>query len=224
VTPEQAQPGESNSDQNSMPLDCLTRVPGAAWLVATHRPQQGRQNQLIHPNQNEGSPLAEVHDVTSPTCRSSCCMSAFHSSSTAPPRAMTTRRPPERGVRPPPLNHSRTRRLTRFRTTALPTFRLTVRPRRARTPSSSANHSSTNSLLLERVPRRATSRYSRDVSTLSARRKRRVAASTLSYLEGVVAARRFRPFARRRLSIARPARVDIRSRKPWVRRRRIRLG
>jgi hypothetical protein len=67
VTPEQAQPSESNSGQKSMPLDCFTRVTGAAWLVATHRAEQGRQNPLIDPNQNEGSSLAEIHDVTSRT-------------------------------------------------------------------------------------------------------------------------------------------------------------
>ena len=44
------------------------------------------------------------------------------------------------------------------------------------------------------------------------------------YLEGVETARRLRPFARRRLSTARPAFVFIRARKPWTRLRRIRLG
>ena len=44
------------------------------------------------------------------------------------------------------------------------------------------------------------------------------------YLEATVAARRLRPFARRRFRIARPDLVFIRSRKPCLRRRLIRLG
>jgi len=44
------------------------------------------------------------------------------------------------------------------------------------------------------------------------------------YFEGVETARRLRPFARRRLSTARPAFVFMRDRKPWTRLRRIRLG
>ena len=45
-----------------------------------------------------------------------------------------------------------------------------------------------------------------------------------SYLEETVEARRLRPFARRRFRIARPDLVFIRSRKPCLRRRLIRLG
>jgi len=44
------------------------------------------------------------------------------------------------------------------------------------------------------------------------------------YLDATVAARRFRPLARRRFNTARPAFVFIRSRKPCLRRRLIRLG
>lgn len=44
------------------------------------------------------------------------------------------------------------------------------------------------------------------------------------YLDATVAASRFRPFARRRFKIARPAFVFIRSRKPCLRSRLIRLG
>ena len=44
------------------------------------------------------------------------------------------------------------------------------------------------------------------------------------YLDEIWAASRRRPFARRRLSTARPALVFIRSRKPCLRRRLIRLG
>jgi hypothetical protein len=42
--------------------------------------------------------------------------------------------------------------------------------------------------------------------------------------EGTETANRFRPFARRRLMIARPFAVRIRTRKPWPRFRRMRLG
>jgi hypothetical protein len=45
-----------------------------------------------------------------------------------------------------------------------------------------------------------------------------------AHLLAVVTARRRRPLARRRFSTLRPACVFIRARKPWVRRRRIRLG
>jgi hypothetical protein len=41
---------------------------------------------------------------------------------------------------------------------------------------------------------------------------------------GRYADRRLRPFARRRFRIARPARVDMRARKPWRRFRRRTLG
>ncbi len=44
------------------------------------------------------------------------------------------------------------------------------------------------------------------------------------YFDATVAANRLRPFARRRFRIARPAFVFIRSRKPCLRRRLIRLG
>ena len=44
------------------------------------------------------------------------------------------------------------------------------------------------------------------------------------YLDATVAASRFRPFARRRFKIARPAFVFMRSLKPCLRRRLIRLG
>lgn len=44
------------------------------------------------------------------------------------------------------------------------------------------------------------------------------------YLEATVTARRFRPFARRLFKIVRPERVFIRSRKPCLRSRLIRLG
>ena len=44
------------------------------------------------------------------------------------------------------------------------------------------------------------------------------------YLDATVAASRFRPFARRRFKMARPAFVFIRSRKPCLRSRLIRLG
>ncbi len=42
--------------------------------------------------------------------------------------------------------------------------------------------------------------------------------------QGYQAERRLRPFARRAFKIARPARVDIRARNPWVRLRFILLG
>jgi hypothetical protein len=42
--------------------------------------------------------------------------------------------------------------------------------------------------------------------------------------QGYQADRRLRPFARRAFKIARPARVDIRARNPWVRLRFILLG
>jgi len=55
-------------------------------------------------------------------------------------------------------------------------------------------------------------------------RPRKAAGGNHDYFEPTDTARRLRPFARRRLSTARPARVFIRSRKPCVRFLRIRLG
>lgn len=51
-----------------------------------------------------------------------------------------------------------------------------------------------------------------------------LAPNTSAHLEGVVAASRARPLARRREITDRPACVFMRARNPWVRRRRIRLG
>lgn len=55
-------------------------------------------------------------------------------------------------------------------------------------------------------------------------RRGKTVAAGLAYLEETPTASRFRPLARRRLITARPLLVFIRARKPWVRRRRMRLG
>ncbi len=132
-------------------------------------------------------------------------------------------------------NQARTRRLKRFRTTAPPTFRLTVTPSRDPEHAEDRNHLdlfifitdevviTTSSRWAWRRPRRKTRRKSRELRSLSDRRKRPVL-SRMIYLDATVAASRFRPFARRRFRIARPAFVFIRSLKPCLRRRLIRLG
>src|SRR6185312_5220421 len=68
------------------------------------------------------------------------------------------------------------------------------------------------------VPRR--DRPAVPIDRVEVARAREAVAALHARVQRAEAERRLRPLARRRLSIARPARVDIRARKPW---RRLRL-
>jgi hypothetical protein len=110
----------------------------------------------------------------------------------------------------------RRRRLTRFRVTALPTALETTKPARDGGPGLSRACTTSVSRPI-RTPRRTqTRKSSEDVN-------RDVAGST-GRLGSCQPARRSRPFWRRAARIARPARVRMRRRKPWVRLRRRLLG
>jgi hypothetical protein len=121
---------------------------------------------------------------------------------------------------------SRSRRLTRLRTTAGPTARLTTKPTFAGSPERTL--SLLDIMLADskgpaaRRPVRITSRNS------SGRRIRESCGSTMISRAGRERRRqalsRSRPLRRRDARIARPARVRMRSRKPWTFARRRLLG
>jgi hypothetical protein len=150
-------------------------------------------------------------------------------------RAITTRSCSHANSRLFSRNQARIRRFKRLRTTAPPTFLLAVIPSRLPTARESSNildlrcflssgaEKMTRSRFARRRPLRSTRRKSLESRRRSDRRKRPVSIPTF-YLDATVAASRFRPFARRRFKMARPAFVFILSRKPCLRRRLIRLG
>ena len=163
-------------------------------------------------------------------------ISIWSSDSAAPDRrAITTRSRSVANSDRRDLNQARIRRLKRLRTTAFPTFRLAVIPSRDPGCPEVLNildlldFTTTGAVIKTisrcacRRPRRNTRRKSRESRSRSDRRKRPVS-SLMIYLDATVAASRLRPFARRRFRIARPAFVFIRSLKPCLRRRLIRLG
>ena len=112
----------------------------------------------------------------------------------------------------------RSRRCTRCRTTAPPTARLTTKPTRASSRPPGRAKCTT------RVPR-ATRCPRRTAVTKSSRRVSRAAAgSTGAVRSEPQADSSVRPRRRRAAMIARPARVRMRSRNPWVRARRRLFG
>jgi hypothetical protein len=125
---------------------------------------------------------------------------------------------------------SRSRRFTRLRTTALPTARLTIKPTFAdspgRTVPSSAATEGTNRCPVSAG--RPALRPSRTARRKSAGRFMRACRGSIRgprhQVRGVQALSRARPLWRRAARTARPARVRIRSRKPWVFARRRLFG
>ena len=110
----------------------------------------------------------------------------------------------------------RSRRLTRFRVTALPTALETTKPARDGGPGFATACTTSVSRPTRTPPRTQARNSSEDVN-------RDVAGST-GRLGSGQPARRSRPLRRRAARIARPARVRMRRRKPWVRLRRRLLG
>jgi hypothetical protein len=119
----------------------------------------------------------------------------------------------------------RKRRLTRLRVTAFPTAPLTTKPTRgpsprcpsSRRPSSRRTAWTTSVGRLTRSPRLVVRRKSFERRILNDR-------GNIRSIDHTQADRRARPLRRRAEIIARPARVRIRKRKPWVRLRRRLLG
>ena len=149
------------------------------------------------------------------SARSSWVAIAAELASAAGGSARTTRRLPVGR----PARRSRTRwrslRSTRLRVTAGPTARDTTKPARAGPGSPLEFRWTTRIGEPARLP-------DRTVSANSSRRRRRAWAGSTG--GAGQADRRLRPLARRAERIARPARVRIRRRKPWVLARRRLFG
>ena len=114
----------------------------------------------------------------------------------------------------------RKRHLTRLRVTAFPTAPLTTKPTRvpsSRCPSSQCTAWTTSVGRLTRIPRLVVCRKSMELRILNDR-------GNMRSIDQAHADRRARPLRRRAEMMARPARVRIRRRKPWVRLRRRLLG
>ena len=202
---------------------CVARTAG---LESTRRSQHRSQGDLIEPDHTHHDGANRFHPCPRAACRSlsSSLRRIGADRFPAPRRAITTTSDPPEIRLPFHRNHSLTRRLIRFRATAPPTFRLTVSPNRLGSSALSRSLTSTTKELDAALrPVCDTRRKSRADRIRSSRPKRPLAPFT-RYFEGLATTRRFRPFARRRFRISRPARVLIRARKPCRRLRRIRLG
>ena len=128
---------------------------------------------------------------------------------------------------------SRTRRLMRFRTTALPTLLLTVMPIRPQDVSGALGATTAKNF----PPWTARPVFCTARKSFRRRRRlffgKRFPAAARSrpalpirpfYFLAIVTETRLRPLARRRLNTARPDRVRIRVRNPWVRLRLLLWG
>lgn len=149
---------------------------------------------------------------------SSSRASSTWSASAAPGCARTTTRLPGGSWDRRSRSRCRNRRFTRLRTTALPTALLTTKP--ARTGGTSPPDAC-GSVRLRRCTTRSgrpALRPRRTAAAKSSRRLSRFSVGSTSWTCGQAAQadRRARPLLRRFAMIARPARVRMRSRKPWV--------
>jgi len=201
------------------------------WLETPRRSEPGRDRTLIEPKHPDRHTFAQARAATwaQTHSRSKASRSrpiSLLESFAADSRAITTTSRISDSRRGDCRNHSRIPLFTRFRDTAFPTRRLTVTPRRLCPSDRLSAGVATNRTKFwdaKRFPARPTRWKSRDRRIRSAREKRPALPAT-GYFEGVVAANRFRPLARRRFKTARPPRELMRARNPWPLRRRIRLG
>jgi len=180
---------------------------------------QNRDQQELHPR----TPVFAGDRVVRPTFSKHRSSSSARSSYVAPAAAgsaRTTSMPrggslPSRASRRS-LTRWRNRRFTRLRVTAWPTALDTTKPTRcsSTTPRSEGSTDGASRWTTirgppQRRPRRTTSRkWTGEV--------RRLLGESTPGLPTPQAARRSRPLRRREARTARPARVRIRSRKPWV--------
>ncbi len=141
--------------------------------------------------------------------------SALRSLVAAAGRALTTMSRGRGAVVNTPATMWRSLRFTRLRSTAFPTDLGTTKPARDTGPAESVA-CRTRERRATRTPRRRTARNSAGL------RRRCCWGSTAA--SGPQPASRARPLLRRDARIARPARVRMRRRKPWVRLRRRLLG
>ena len=209
----------------------LDGVRTAGRVEATGRGQTGRDPALVEPHREQRCtsspagrqrerpahrrrPAASIRDSAESRSRPSSVLDA----AAAGGSARTTTSAPA-GTRPSRARRRwRSRRCTRCRTTAPPTARLTTKPARV---SSRPDRRAT---CTTRVPP-AIRRPRRTAVTKSSRRVSRAAAgSTGAVRSEPQADSSVRPRRRRAAMIARPARVRMRSRNPWVRARRRLFG
>jgi hypothetical protein len=150
--------------------------------------------------------------------------------SAAAGRARTTTAVPAGSAASRSRTRWRSRRRTLFRITAVPTDLATTKPARAGEVCTGAADPSTRCAKLRctTTEPRPLRRPLRMVAAKSSRRLSRCAAASIMHpwVSNLVAqaARRVRPLPRRAERIARPARVRMRSRKPWVFARRRLFG
>ena len=229
-----------------MDLDSPQRVRRAAWVIAADIAIERADQQPVELEQTNqqvlhrappfcAGRLGESRETTSYQAEPK---SSRTSSGTVAARGrarttMSIRRSSPTGVSATcAAARCRRRRLTRLRVTALPTAPLTTNPMRGPDwtlgsldpasldpASSGACMAWTISVgLLALSPRLVVRRKSFELCILSNR------GNTMGLRHGCQADRRVRPLRRRAEMIARPARVRIRRRKPWVRLRRRLLG
>src|SRR5690606_2993921 len=211
----------------TVPVDGRVAVVGTRWVVLAHGAQQRTDRPLVELDQGQQRVLHRVPPPRS-RCRaaSRSRASSAWSASPAPGSARTTTRLPGGSWSTRSRIRWRSLRFTLLRTTAPPTALLTTKPARvggALSPGACGSvatlrRCTTRCWRPARRPRRtAIAKSSRRLSRISA-------VSTTSATARDQGDRRARPLLRRDARIARPARVRIRSRKPWVFARRRLLG
>ena len=216
-----------------MRLQRLLGVRRAGGVVAAGLGCQWRDEPPIDPDRRQGDPYRDppralpevrlcVHRLTStaadpmpsrPSARSRSAASSADSALPAEGCARTTIRSPGFQASSRAAHKARRRRATRCRTTELPTDLLTMKPTRGGSALDSAEVTCTTTVV------RAARRPPRTAAEKSTLRRILCAAGSTGQ-----AARRARPLRRRDERIDRPARVRMRSRKPWVLARRRLLG
>lgn len=174
--------GERAPAQDTVTLDRLRRVAGAARLVPTCGSDPGRQQHLIRCQKRSSAAHTEARAPAGDQLCSAFALCAsrhripFVSLSDSPAaaeRPITTTSIPSRSLVRERRNHSRIRRFTRLRTTAPPTFRLTVIPSLREAPSVPEDRRATRRTKVgsaTRRPSRPTLLYSLDLSSRSPRR------------------------------------------------------
>lgn len=228
VAPQDPPGGQCCPLHRTMPVDGRVPVVRTRGVVAAHRAEQRTDRPLVQLDQSEQRVL---HRATPPRSRARAASRSRASSSgpasPAPGNARTTTRLPAGSCPSRSRTRWRRRRLTRLRTTALPTALLTTKPARDEGAVSPDSCGSVAPLVRRWTTRsgRPARRPRRTAAAKSSRRLSRFSGdSTTSRPARCYAERAARPLERRFARIARPARVRIRRRKPWVLARRRLFG
>src|SRR5256714_2339768 len=148
----------------------------------------------------------------------------WYGRSAAPGNARTTMSVPGGSCPNRSRTRCRSRRLPRLRSTAPPTALDTTKPARTSRRAGSERFSVSGNITWTTSTPRVARRPARTAAANSPRRRRRCAVASTRTLQRPQAESSVRPLARRGGRIARPARVRMRSRKPWVFARRRLFG